>query len=378
MEEAIIRSKREAKTITSRREKSEIEYPAIIICPYPGFKPSLSKKLDYAAKDLFRFETSDKLLFDKKTVPKVFEEYTYGDSITFSAPWKSKFFPLKEGETKFKVGNVTETITLKKVSTAEIGMCHVIYMKPGKVKGGQLLVEYKDPINSSDIPDHFSIYVLPRNEWQGIVTRVWQGEKPLKIDTSSYSFPLAIQFVPEMDQFKPLDPPSEGSPLSTKCIDPNAIKKIRKDQMCKEVCIPIQFSSLFDLSEIKICLDYENHFCAYEKIFRYVNNLSRERQILCTKENAIKSYKGQVTYSDGLPYWITNQVTEERRNNILFFMRWNFDSDHITVQEEELIYGPKDLLSWIGGALGIFVGYSIFDLTSLILDWVFQFVCRII
>ena len=59
-------------------------------------------------------------------------------------------------------------------------------------------------------------------------------------------------------------------------------------------------------------------------------------------------------------------------------MWWTFDSDHINVQEEELIYGPKDLLSWIGGALGIFVGYSIFDLTSLILDWIFQFVCRII
>jgi hypothetical protein len=142
----------------------------------------------------------------------------------------------------------------------------VIYIKPQKVKSGRFLVEYKDPINSSDIPDHFSIYVLPRNEWQGIVTRVWQGEKPLKIDTSSYYFPLAIQFVPEMDQFKPLDPPSEGSPLSTECIDTNAIKKIRKDQKCKEVCIPIQFSSLFDLSEIKICSDYEDHFCALDEI----------------------------------------------------------------------------------------------------------------
>ena len=89
-------------------------------------------------------------------------------------------------------------------------------------------------------------------------------------------------------------------------------------------------------------------------------------------------YIGQVMGSDGLPYWITQTVTEERRNNILFFMRWDFDSDHVTVQEEELIYGPKDLLSWIGGALGIFVGYSIFDLTSVLLDWVFQFVFQVI
>ena len=83
-------------------------------------------------------------------------------------------------------------------------------------------------------------------------------------------------------------------------------------------------------------------------------------------------------YSDGIPFWITKMVTEEKRNKILFFMRWHFDSDHVTVQEEELMYGPKDLLSWIGGALGIFVGYSIFDLTSLLLDLVFQFVCWVI
>ena len=162
------------------------------------------------------------------------------------------------------------------------------------------------------------------------------------------------------------------------CIDTNSIKEVRKDQKCKEDCIPIQFSSLFDLSEIKICLDYENHFCAYHQIQMYIWKLSKKKQILCTKENVKKSYKGQVTYSGGIDYDITNKIPEERRNDILFFMRWTFETDHITVQREELMYGPKDLLSWIGGALGIFVGYSIFDLTSLVLDWVFQFVCRII
>ena len=119
MEEAIIKSKRRAKTITSRQEKSEIEYPAIIICPYPGFKPSLSQKLKYAAKDLFRHKTSGKHLFVNKTVSKVFEEYTYGDSIKIS--WGGRLTPLKEGENKFKDGNDTETIILKKVPTTEIG-----------------------------------------------------------------------------------------------------------------------------------------------------------------------------------------------------------------------------------------------------------------
>ena len=155
-------------------------------------------------------------------------------------------------------------------------------------------------------------------------------------------------------------------------------RKYARIESAKKIAYLFNSAHSFDLSKIKICLDYENHFCAYHQIQMYIWKLSKKKQILCTKENVKKSYKGQVTYSDGIDYDITNKIPEERRNNILFFMRWTFDSDHITVQEEELIYGPKDLLSWIGGALGIFVGYSIFDLTSLILDWVFQFVCRII
>ena len=377
IEDAIKKSEKGATTITSRQEKSDFEYPAIIICQYPGFKPSLSKVLKYTAKDLFRSETSDKHFFGNKTVPQVFEENTYGNSITISGLDGNKtVIPLKEGETKFKFGNVTEIVRLKKVLTLGIGTCHVIFLENENMR--HLLVEYKDPINSSDVPGHSNVYILPKNEWQGIVTNYWQGEQPFKFDTSSYFFPSTILFHSTMNKFYPLNPSSEESPASTQCIDINSIKKIRKDQKCKEVCIPIQLSSLFDLSEIKICLDYENHFCAYYQIQWYIYKLSREKQILCTKENATKSYKGQVTYSDGIPYWITNQVTEERRNNILFFMRWTFDSDHITVQQEELMYGPKDLLSWIGGALGIFVGYSIFDLTSLIFDWIFQFVCQII
>ena len=77
IEDAIKKSEKGAKTITSRQEHSGFEYPAIIICQYPGFKPSLSRVLKYRAKDLFRHKTSDKHFFVNKTVPQVFKEYTY-------------------------------------------------------------------------------------------------------------------------------------------------------------------------------------------------------------------------------------------------------------------------------------------------------------
>ena len=190
IEDAIKKSEKGATTITSRQEHSGFEYPAIIICQYPGFKPSLSKVLNYTAKDLFRRETEDKHFFGNKTVPQVFEEYTYGNSITISGLESNlKVIPLKEGETKLKFGNLTEIVTLKKVPVSG-GACHVIFMEIEKNK--LLLVEFKDPINSSDVLGRSNVYIVPKNEWQGIVARDWQGEQPFKFDTSSYSFPLTI------------------------------------------------------------------------------------------------------------------------------------------------------------------------------------------
>ena len=50
IEDAIKKSENGATIITSRQEHEGFEYPAIIICPYPGFKPSLSQKLKYQPK----------------------------------------------------------------------------------------------------------------------------------------------------------------------------------------------------------------------------------------------------------------------------------------------------------------------------------------
>ena len=120
----------------------------------------------------------------------MFEEYTYGNSITISGLESNlKVIPLKEGETKLKFENLTEIVTLKKVPVSG-GACHVIFMEIEKNK--LLLVKYKDPINSSDVLGRSNVYIVPKNEWQGIVARDWQGEQPFKFDTSSYSFPLTI------------------------------------------------------------------------------------------------------------------------------------------------------------------------------------------
>ena len=90
---------------------------------------------------------------------------------------------MKEGETKFKIGSVAQTVELKKVPTMADGICHVILFDMVIGKREWMLVEHSDLIDSSDIPRHFSLYLLSKNEWKGIVTKNWLGENPFKIDT---------------------------------------------------------------------------------------------------------------------------------------------------------------------------------------------------
>jgi hypothetical protein len=53
-----------------------------------------------------------------------------------------------------------------------------------------------------------------------------------------------------------------------------------------------------------------------------------------------------------------------------------YKSNVTIISEEKLVNDPKYLLAWLGGALGIFVGYSFFDLAKNIVDVVFYFIYR--
>ena len=64
-------------------------------------------------------------------------------------------------------------------------------------------------------------------------------------------------------------------------------------------------------------------------------------------------------------------IGKQRRERTLALLFWRYGSKKVIISEEQLIYNLKDLIAWIGGALGIFVGYSFFNLSQHIIDIVF-------
>ena len=59
---------------------------------------------------------------------------------------------------------------------------------------------------------------------------------------------------------------------------------------------------------------------------------------------------------------------DDKKKKTILMIHWLSISQITTVIKEKLVYDSKDLLAWLGGALGIFVGYSFFDLAKHIID----------
>ena len=67
---------------------------------------------------------------------------------------------------------------------------------------------------------------------------------------------------------------------------------------------------------------------------------------------------------------------DDERGRTLLAMKWEFTSPYVTDSEVELVYDAMDLVAWLGGTIGLFVGYSIYDLFSQIIDLVVNSISR--
>ena len=225
-----------------------------------------------------------------------------------------------------------------------------------------------------DIPKQFSIFFTPRNDWHGVVTDKWrEHQSRLRIETPYQRFPLELSIVPlSQNLFYPLESKTVDSfnqinSNQKSCFELDKIKKIRKENSCTSSCIPFIYKVFFNKSvEMKLCENFDDYFCAIKKIRNYII----AQQLTCMKPMIEKNFIGSAKVQDTF----TNRINEERKNRILMKLFWTYQSNKVTISEERLVYDGKDLLAWLGGALGIFVGYSFFDLSKHIIDLCFYFI----
>ena len=167
-----------------------------------------------------------------------------------------------------------------------------------------------------------------------------------------------------------------------KCFKPENIKEIRNVRNCTQFCIPFMYKVFFKAirvffnksAEIKTCEKFDDYFCAIMEIDSYL----REQQLMCMKPMIEQNFIGYAKFQDEFSNYHPHTINGERKERILMQLCWMYQSNVTMISEERLVYDAKDLLAWLGGALGIFVGYSFFDFSKHIIDLAFHFIYQIV
>ena len=155
------------------------------------------------------------------------------------------------------------------------------------------------------------------------------------------------------------------------------MKEVSLITNCK-LCIPVFYSAFFNVSQIEICSGFKDHFCDGGDGGMVMWDIISKRIAFCRQQGEQKYFKGMAEIRKDFTNFLPSVINEEREKRTLMVLYWNYHSNLTTISEEKLVYGAKDLLAWLGGALGIFVGYSFLDLVKHFIDIAFYFVYRVI
>ena len=144
---------------------------------------------------------------------------------------------------------------------------------------------------------------------------------------------------------------------------------IREQTGCSTFCVPVQYSSFVNSTDLPTCKSLDEHLCANGQIFHYINHQTTR---ICNSMNS-----NSKKYYTGLHYFRSelgvdrNSVSLHENNtkgkkNLR--IEWKFASNIRMIREEKLVYEGKYLIAWLGGSLSIFIGLSFFDICSQIID----------
>ena len=119
---------------------------------------------------------------------------------------------------------------------------------------------------------------------------------------------------------------------------------------CINFCSPISLPN----NKIPLCINLDDMKCANEIFLKVFQNITRNE---CPRP------------CESIGYSVQNQWMGQAKNTHLFRFVYEFlINEHLQVYEEYLIYNTINLVGSVGGTLGIFVGFSLKDFFSKILN----------
>ena len=352
----------EATTITSKKvQVQNSTWPSITFCMRKPHKPSILKAIVGSATrnifftDIFKVPENIKL-------SELYYNSTYKITRDFQIyqillPNLEKI-ELQVGDNKL---TNTSTVFVEEFPTEMFGLCYNLNYKV-ESKDLQLfgIVPKKELLETEDTPKGVSFFLTTENSRHNIIHRYWPHFKPNCI-CRDFEYKKLIMVYFEETEIKFY----KGN---TKChlgCTPQQCEEwhrfLNTTNSCKNKCIPVPFSRLFNDTADPICETVEDNACMY----KHFTDIKEMYFGNCAPPETDIQY--DVFVRD-------DEFLDMPNPQAAVFMQISPFSMMKTVQEEIRVYDDPSLVASLGGFLGLFVGFSFHGTICYLIDRLFALI----
>ena len=322
-------------TFTRSYSKADsVAMPSIIFCML-GIKTSIKEKYGYHSNIEITIDKEEKFLNFNKTPNEIAEELYFLLSKDFDLSmefYHGESYSLSKGMNKVK----ERQIYVKDLWTG-IGLCYLIEprfeLKINESSWFSLKIEPKESLEEEK---KIQIFFASNNTWPGIYLYSWQYLSVPKVSVPfNAGIESLIEVTPENIQFQ------NGIKDVGKCM-----KDTIRSFNCTYLCSPISMNYISSLPD---CTSIEEMECMLT--YGMFDPRWEAQMAQCLRPANSLVFKAQI---------LTFRHSADNASTIWF----KYSNGQLAVKEEVPNLGLATFIGSIGGSLGLFLGFSIFDYIS--------------
>ena len=332
-------------TFSTHYEVSEmIQVPNILICMQPGVKKSVTRKYGYKLDETYSlYDTTESYKSFNLSLWEAYNDlgYKYGED-----------FEIHVKDVQWYVKSDIKIKSIEKVATILHGMCYLVVIdqqiKFSSYWGFQLA--FNQSMEPSDVPKQIDIFVTSNDTWYGLTLNEWPYKQSLYLEDNLMDFDPTkrIDIGISQTEVKFLESNENVVPPS------NCFAKLLMDLDCTPQCFPIIFNFVSSETDLPACKNSQEFWCVMLNVW----GARKLEFIECLKPN------GGFTIYETL---FSNKKANEFIDNamdIYFFVGSNMKQ----IKEEILVMDLAGFIGSIGGAFGLFFGFSFLGCCADVID----------
>ena len=307
------------KTTGSKRLKyvKDLDFPTLIICPMPGFKPAASSLTSYPQGRGWWMNESLTLANDTD-LWELYKNLSYINGKDFKISFDNPIFP-----------NANDYV-LDEIASIQ-GMCYKITSSNARLtsliaENDYINVEF---LNEQVAPPILEMYLASNMSWLGVSNSYWPVFQP-----STFTVRPMETIIVHLYQ-------TDHTALSGYENVDDCLLKLIKGQNCSKICFPVIYNHL----DIEPCKTIQESQCMLSLHY-------------------YKDYRKCYIPRFRISYEIRMQHIESDHTgkpNAKFTFLLALGSDYLTLHDEVHVMDFSQYIGSVGGTLGMFVGFSFFS-----------------